>query len=99
MVKIDGNRVYPDEVTRQILSIPRVIEATVIGVPADGEYRLIAFICHGEGPRRQPEDLMAEMSQRVPNYMIPTQWIELAKMPRTANGKVDIAAIRALLGK
>jgi acyl-coenzyme A synthetase/AMP-(fatty) acid ligase len=54
MVKIDGNRVYPDEVTRQILSIPRVIEATVIGVPADGEYRLIAFICHGEGPRRQP---------------------------------------------
>jgi acyl-coenzyme A synthetase/AMP-(fatty) acid ligase len=42
---------------------------------------------------------MAEMSQRVPNYMIPTQWIELAKMPRTANGKVDIAAIRALLGK
>jgi amino acid adenylation domain-containing protein len=42
------------------------------------------------------EDLRAQMSVHLPEYMIPGKFVQLAEMPLNANGKVDRSRLSAL---
>ena len=43
---------------------------------------------------RTPAELAADVKERVPKYMAPNEWLILGRMPQTANGKIDRAAIK-----
>ncbi|ASW54269.1 non-ribosomal peptide synthetase [Plantactinospora sp. KBS50] len=53
---------------------------------ADGEGRLLSAA--------QDERLRAALAQHLPRYMIPTLLVELPRLPRSKNGKVDYRALR-----
>ncbi len=95
MLKIMGNRVYPDEVATQLLALPGVLQAEVVGVDrGDSSTRLVAFVVLGpDAPAA--DDLRRQMASRVPAYMVPAAMLTKDAIPRTASGKPDYPALVA----
>ena len=60
-----------------------------------GEQRLTAYVVPIDGSEWQQQELREYLQQRLPEYMIPTAWMELTELPLTRNGKVDRKALPA----
>lgn len=97
MIKIRGNRVYPEEVESQLLSNTVIDEAVVLRNSETDS--LIAVIVYQQLKSMTAEELNRYLSTRLPAYMIPAQYIETAQLPRTASAKIDIAQITILINK
>ncbi len=41
-----------------------------------------------------PEDLRTYLAQRLPNYLVPSRFVQVAQMPYTAHGKTDDRVLR-----
>jgi acyl-CoA synthetase (AMP-forming)/AMP-acid ligase II len=95
MLKIKGNRIYPEEVAAQLLALPGVVQAEVVGVDErDRGCRLFAFVVlDPDAPA--PDVLRRQLSSRVPAYMVPEAILTLDSIPRTASGKPDYPALVA----
>jgi acyl-coenzyme A synthetase/AMP-(fatty) acid ligase len=90
MMKVMGNRVYPQEVTNQIVTIPGVLDAVVVGVTrADGQLRLVAFLTAAPGADVSESTVRRMLSAKLPAFMIPKEIVFVGHLPRTPSGKVD----------
>ncbi|WP_256739856.1 amino acid adenylation domain-containing protein, partial [Pseudomonas sp. K5002] len=90
-VKIRGFRVELGEIEALIGAQPGVRQAVVLAredVP--GDKRLVAYYT---GEPLAIEVLRSHLLQHLPDYMVPSAYVPLEKMPLTANGKVDRAAL------
>src|SRR3989442_3755613 len=58
-----------------------------------GEEELVAYIVSQEKSYFSTGDLRNYLKDRLPDYMVPTVFIMLEKIPLTANGKIDRAAL------
>ncbi|MCS0639910.1 AMP-binding protein, partial [Streptomyces sp. LP05-1] len=99
-VKIRGHRVEPGEVEAVLLSHPAVRQATVVAHRGQGggdgdDRRLVAYaVPAGEGTAAVTgEELRAYAGERLPEYMVPVATMVLDRLPLTANGKLDRAAL------
>jgi amino acid adenylation domain-containing protein len=92
-VKIRGFRVEPGEVEHVLRSHPAVRECLV--VPRDGAtgQRLIAYVGSETRGELIEEELRRGLSAQLPDYMIPAVIVFLPRLPVTANGKIDRAAL------
>ena len=95
-VEICGYRVEPGELEAVLGQHPGVRQArvTVRQQPESGEKQLLAYVVH------RPEanlygGAVAELPEaaRVPDYLVPSGMVVLAKLPLTANGKLDRQAL------
>ncbi|WP_147466576.1 condensation domain-containing protein, partial [Pseudomonas cichorii] len=92
-VKIRGFRIELGEIESALLACPAVREAVVIAREDNpGENRLVAYVC---GESTSAEELRALLLNRLPEYMIPSAFVQLEAMPLTANGKLDRRALPA----
>ncbi|MEU9575668.1 amino acid adenylation domain-containing protein, partial [Streptomyces massasporeus] len=93
-VKIRGYRVEPAEVAAVLTHSPLVNEAVVTARTDDGETRLIGYVVPAGGPGTAPtEELNTYLAESLPDYMVPSAFVELDTMPLNANGKVDRTAL------
>jgi amino acid adenylation domain-containing protein len=94
-IKIRGYRIEPGEIESQLELHPEVREAIV--VPREDspvEKRLVAYVAVA-APALQVSDLRSHLAERLPEYMVPSSFVLLSALPRTANGKVDRQALPA----
>ncbi|KUJ66294.1 hypothetical protein ACZ90_38475 [Streptomyces albus subsp. albus] len=92
-VKLHGYRIEPGEVESALARHPRVAEAVVV-VREDrlGDRRLVAYLVP-RTPGIPPGELRAHLLDVLPDYMVPTAFVELDAIPLTANGKTDRRAL------
>jgi amino acid adenylation domain-containing protein len=87
-VKIRGFRIEPAEIEAALTSHAAVRDAVVTVVESDAAGgRLVAYlVCAADVPTLP---LRGYLRRRLPDYMIPTQFIKVPTLPLTANGKID----------
>jgi amino acid adenylation domain-containing protein len=94
-VKVRGARIEAGEIESVLLDHPLVREAAVMALDGGaGESCLAAYLACDE--RAATADLREFLALRLPDYMVPSRFVRLPALPRTASGKVDRRALPAL---
>ncbi|MGW1278652.1 AMP-binding protein [Streptomyces tsukubensis] len=98
-VQIRGNRVELGEVEGRIAAFPGITGAVAAVLPhQDGEPRLHVFVTPAPGsPAPDPKEIAAFVRAALPAYMVPHHLHPVNAFPLTPNGKVDRAALSALV--
>jgi non-ribosomal peptide synthetase component F len=91
-VKLRGFRIELGEIESLLTQHPAVHEAVVILYEGDGNKRLVAYLT-GQQESLAVDELRNWLKTRLPEYMIPAQFIVLDKLPLTPNGKIDRKAL------
>lgn len=91
-VKIRGFRVELGEIEAALEKHEGVAEGVVVAREVDGEKRLTAYIVASR-PRPQENELRKFLRNRLPEYMVPADFVFLESFPLTPNGKVDRRAL------
>jgi amino acid adenylation domain-containing protein len=86
-VKIRGFRIELGEVESGLGSHPAVHEAVVTA----REQRLVAYVVVRAAVDK--EALRAHLALRLPDYMVPADWVFLEAFPLTPSGKIDRKAL------
>jgi len=90
-VKIRGYRVEPGEIESRLLKHDSVKEAFVLAKEDLRGGYLCAYIVAGE--ELEVEELKRYLAGELPDYMIPSYFIQMDKIPVTPNGKIDRLAL------
>jgi acyl-coenzyme A synthetase/AMP-(fatty) acid ligase/acyl carrier protein len=93
-VKVRGYNVEPMEIESALLDVDGIKEAVVVGHESTpGAQRLVAYVVPQRPNAPGAGALRRALAQRLPGYMIPSAFVTLEAIPRTANGKVDRRAL------
>ena len=95
-IKLRGYRIELGEIEAILTTCQGVKEAAVI-VREDepGDQRLVAYVVARVGEAFEPDVARAVLKAALPGYMVPAEYVILATMPLTPNGKVNRAALSA----
>ncbi len=91
-VKIRGFRVELGEIEAALEKHEGVAEGVVVAREVDGEKRLTGYVVASR-PRPQENELRKFLRERLPEYMVPADFVFLESFPLTPNGKVDRRAL------
>jgi pyochelin synthetase len=99
-VKLNGYRIELGEITAVLRRAPGVAEALVRvdANPVTGRRHLVAYLVPTQGPDGsgsafEPEAVRAAVEALLPDYMVPHHFLRIERIPLSANGKVDPAAL------
>lgn len=90
MVKVKGFRIEIGEVENAISSFEGIDEFAVVAKP-DMKYgnRLYCYYAMMKGKSISPNDLVQYARNKLPEYMIPYEFVQMDVLPKTSSGKVD----------
>src|SRR5262249_21334370 len=92
-VKLRGFRIELGEVEAVLKQHPSVREAVVITNKAQ---RLIAYVQLRVAGEVDTSELRAYLKERLPEYMVPASFMEVAEFSLTPGGKIDRRSLPAL---
>ena len=94
-VKIRGYRIEPGEVEMHLAAHPDVRKAAVVATSgALGDARkLVAYVVGRSNLAPPAEELRAFLRARLPQYMVPADFVEMHELPLLPSGKVDLRAL------
>ena len=95
-VKIRGFRVEPGEVETVLAGHAAVAQSVVIArEDQPGRPQLAGYVIAASGQSVDPAQVREFAAARLPDYMVPAAVIGLDRLPVTASGKLDRAALPA----
>jgi hypothetical protein len=95
-VKVRGYRIELGEIETAIARHACVQEVVVLAhEEVAGDPRLVAYLTTRAGMTITVDELRAQLRATLPDFMVPSQYIVLADMPRTPNLKIDRKALPA----
>ncbi|MCY9289365.1 lichenysin non-ribosomal peptide synthetase LicA [Bacillus haynesii] len=93
-VKIRGYRIELGEIESVLQGAPAVGKAVVLTRHATGgSLEVCAYVVPKQGEKIHLQVLREHLSKHLPDYMIPSCFVELDEIPLTASGKVDRKAL------
>ena len=91
-VKIRGYRIELGEIENVLLQNEKIRQAVVLAkTNKAGNKYLAAYITTED--KFDKEAITRWLSSKLPEYMVPTLWMEVEEMPLTSNGKIDRRAL------
>ncbi|WP_405887415.1 non-ribosomal peptide synthase/polyketide synthase [Streptomyces sp. NBC_01136] len=95
-VKIRGFRIEPGEIEAALTTHPAIAQAVVITHDSTGTNtgnQLIGYIVPATNDGITVEDLRGFVAGRLPEFMVPSAFVLLDRLPLMPNGKLDRAAL------
>ncbi|MHB2052591.1 amino acid adenylation domain-containing protein [Pseudomonas sp. VEM90] len=97
-VKIRGLRIELGEIEARLMELDAVREAVVVAAEGARGTRLVGYVVAADTQADEAiftQGLARDLAVNLPEYMLPTQWVLLAQMPLSPNGKLDRKALPA----
>ena len=88
-VKVRGFRVELEGIEATLIRQPAVRQALVTCEQDAGDTRLVAYVVLNPAATCPVSELRTFLESKLPDYMVPSQFIVLDALPLTASGKVD----------
>lgn len=93
-MKIRGFRIELGEIEAALSQHPTVRETVVVArEDAPGDKRLVAYVVPKQEPAPTVSELRRFLKGKLPDYMVPSNFVMLDVLPLTPNGKVDRRAL------
>jgi amino acid adenylation domain-containing protein/non-ribosomal peptide synthase protein (TIGR01720 family) len=95
-VKIRGFRIEPGEIEAALRQHPQITDALIVAQQnRDGHTRLVAYFVPADTAIPNATTLRDALTQILPDYMIPSAFVELDHFPLSPSGKIDRRALPA----
>ena len=95
MIKSGGEWITSVDLENALMAHPKVIEASVVGVPDDkwGE-RPLATVVREPGSAVDVDELREYLAGRIAHWQVPERWAFIDEVPKTSVGKFDKKVLR-----
>nr|WP_309501176.1 amino acid adenylation domain-containing protein [Saccharopolyspora gloriosae] len=95
-VKVRGHRIEIGEIESRLAEWPQLKEAVVVAHrDPGGDSALCAYCVPAEGAVLDHRKLRGHLAEHLPTFMLPAHFVELAALPLTVSGKIDLEALPA----
>lgn len=94
-IKIRGYRIEPDEIVTVLDRHPNVKASAVVARSDDSEKKLVAYIVPANDAPLTVGSLREHLREELPDYMIPSVFVQLEALPLTTSGKIDRISLPA----
>jgi amino acid adenylation domain-containing protein len=93
-IKLRGFRIELGEIEAALMR-QNTLSAVAVLLREDnpGAPRLVAYYVEPAGHAQLPAQLVASIADDLPEYMIPSAWMKLERLPVSPNGKLERAAL------
>lgn len=89
-VKVRGFRIELAEVEATIRQHPAITDAVVLARNGVGvDHRLVGYVVCRAGQDASGQEMSAFLKASLPDYMVPTTFVNMKSFPITVNGKID----------
>ncbi|MDX6694359.1 MAG: hypothetical protein QOF02_1962 [Blastocatellia bacterium] len=95
-VKVRGFRIELGEIEARLRAHPAVADVLALAREEQaGDKRIVAYVVLSGGPSPTISQWRNYLKERLPDYMIPSAFVQLERLPLLPNGKVDRKALPA----
>jgi len=99
-IKLHGYRIELGEIEAALSNIPNIKEvAVMLREDNPGNVKLVAYFVPNNTEDINVSELRLVMKDMLPEYMIPSTFIQMVKMPLSSHGKIDLNSLPAPLTK
>lgn len=96
-VKVRGFRIELGEIENVLSAIDGVAEAVVlVDEVRPGDKRLVAYIQRRPGSELSEAECVAALREKLPDYMVPADFVSVDALPLTPHNKIDRQALRRM---